>query len=72
MFVAEYMTKEAMYEKYPYKWLLISNPEIRECDGDIVAGELVGVFDNREVAGWEAVTRKIKSRAVINSIQEEI
>jgi len=70
--VAQYMTKEAMYEKYPHKWLLVSNPTLRECDGDIVGGELVGVFDNREVAGTEAMVKKTKFYAVINSIQEEI
>ena len=72
MAVNQYMKREDMYLEYPHKWLLINNPEQRDSDGEIIGGELIGVFDNREVAGREGMKLNLKSSAVINSIQEEI
>jgi hypothetical protein len=72
MAVKQYMKKEDMYMEHPHKWLLINNPELRDSDCEILGGELIGVFDNREVAGMEAVKLSLRSRAVINSLQEEL
>ena len=66
-----YLTVSEMYDLYPKKWLLVNNPVHRESDYEIVAGELMGVFDIREEAHLEAGRRKLRRRTVINSIQEE-
>jgi len=68
-----YMTKEELYEKYPRKWILISNPQSRESDGELVGGEFVGVFDTMEAADRAGGISglNLKSAATINSIQEE-
>ena len=66
------MTVEEMYGLYPRKWLLVNNPVHRERDYEIVAGELLGVFEARADAHMEGGRRKLRRRAVINSIQEEV
>ena len=68
-----YMTKEKLYEKYPRKWILVSNPQRRESDGELLGGELVDVFDTMEAASRACGVNglNLKSAAIINSIQEE-
>jgi len=65
------MTKEEMFEMYPHKWLIVSEPKTRESDGEILGGELLGVFDERKDAYEEAMKLSLRHGAIINSLQEE-
>jgi len=67
---SRYLTRETMYALFPYKWLLISDPVKRNRDGEILGGELMGAYNNREVA-WDE-SYQFRHIAVISSIQEEI
>lgn len=71
-----YMTIREMYDKYPRKWLLVNNPTIREEDGDLTGGELVDLYDDRELASegffmWKE-RLNITRYTIINSLQEEL
>ena len=40
-----HLKKHEMYTLYPHKWLLILEPETSAVNGEILSGELVGVYD---------------------------
>jgi hypothetical protein len=70
--VGQILTKEKMYMMYPKKWLLVNDPKQRESDGEILSGELLAVFDNKNDARREGSKRKLRCRAIISSVQEDI
>jgi hypothetical protein len=68
----EFMTVEEMYARHPRKWLVVNAPVTRDSDCEILAGELLGAYDEYKVAWYFCgVDKGIKHGAVINSIQEE-
>jgi hypothetical protein len=66
-----FMTKEEMFAKYPRKWLLINEPQTRASDGEVLGGELVDTFDDRDYATSQIRDLRLRRSAVINSIQED-
>ena len=69
--VNQYFSKEELYRMYPRKWVLISEPVLRERDGAVMGGEFVGVFDVRTDAKREAFNRNLRFYSAISSLQEE-
>ncbi|MCL2225838.1 MAG: hypothetical protein FWB96_12795 [Defluviitaleaceae bacterium] len=71
--VKQHMEKKEMYELYPRKWLVINEPVCDESNGEILSGELLGVYEKREHAFYELgkIQPRLRSIALINSIAEE-
>ncbi|MCL2386484.1 MAG: hypothetical protein FWC89_02935 [Defluviitaleaceae bacterium] len=71
--VGQHLAKNEMYELYPRKWLLIKEPVQSKSTAEILSGELMGVYEEREHAYYEAGKLKPLPRcfAVISSLQED-
>jgi hypothetical protein len=73
MTMKQHMTKKEMFEKYPRKWLIVNDPVCDESNGEILSGELLGVYEERSHVYYEAgkIQPPLYHSAIINSLQEE-